>query len=124
VIELKFGLDFEQYNNCLRKMSRLSASANELVSGSAARLRSHPPSVIYFGNNLHPSKQIAAFDLDGTLVRWKPGMKFSLSPDSWLWWNQRVPEKLRVRRSLWLTYTAHFATLEFLKILRLSRTTL
>lgn len=41
--------------------------------------------------------KVAAFDLDGTLILWKPGMRFSLEPDSWVWFNASVPAKLRVR---------------------------
>ncbi len=39
--------------------------------------------------------QVAAFDLDGTLIRTKSGKKFPLSTADWTWWHPCVPEKLR-----------------------------
>lgn len=38
--------------------------------------------------------KIAAFDLDGTLIKTKSGGKFARGPDDWQWWNDNVVEKL------------------------------
>jgi hypothetical protein len=71
---------------------------NGLCGQKSPRWLSHAPSIIYYDSDLRPSKRIAAFDLDGTLVQWKVGKMFSLSPDSWHWLRSNVPDKLRVRR--------------------------
>lgn len=39
--------------------------------------------------------KVAAFDLDGTLVKVASQRKFSDEPIDWMWWNPRVPEVLR-----------------------------
>lgn len=39
--------------------------------------------------------QVAAFDLDDTLVKTKSGTKFARNADDWKWWNENVPVKLR-----------------------------
>lgn len=39
--------------------------------------------------------QVAAFDLDDTLVKTKSGTKFARNADDWTWWHKDVPEKLQ-----------------------------
>lgn len=38
--------------------------------------------------------KIAAFDLDGTLIKTKSGGKFARGPDDWQWWNENIVDKL------------------------------
>ncbi|KAJ5973898.1 hypothetical protein N7481_011108 [Penicillium waksmanii] len=44
-----------------------------------------------------PSKdrKVAAFDLDGTLIKTKSGNKFAKGPEDWKWWDTGVPRKVR-----------------------------
>ena len=75
--------------------------------------RISPPSILYTHcHELPASEKVAAFDLDGTLINWKRGMRFSLEPDSWVWFNPSVPAKLRVRSirpAFWLCRLAAIA---------------
>jgi hypothetical protein len=65
------------------------------------RWKALKPSMLYLGEELKPCEKIAAFDMDGTLVEWKPGAPpFSLDPNTWEWWNKTVPSKLKVRNNL------------------------
>jgi hypothetical protein len=55
------------------------------------------PSLIYIGDDMEYNSKIAAFDLDGTLVEWKEdAAPFSVAPDSWVWFNESVPKRLKV----------------------------
>ncbi|KAI3406759.2 pnk1 [Candida oxycetoniae] len=45
-------------------------------------------------NSSDSKVNIAAFDLDDTLINTKSGMKFSRGPNDWKWWRQSVPETL------------------------------
>ena len=63
----------------------------------SGKLLPHKPSILYRVGKRKGIDKIAAFDLDGTLVQWKPGRTFSLHPDSWLWFNSTVPTKLKAR---------------------------
>lgn len=65
-----------------------------------AAWQQHPPSMLALHDTPQPSGRIAAFDLDGTLVRWKARKKFSLTADGWLWWSDAVPYKLQVRGAM------------------------
>lgn len=56
------------------------------------------PSLLLFGDDKPGCDKVAAFDLDGTLIEWKPGQSFSLEPGSWIWFNDQVPGKLKVCR--------------------------
>lgn len=40
-------------------------------------------------------RKIAAFDLDGTLIKTKSGKQFSDDPLDWRWWHPRVPGEVR-----------------------------
>ncbi|POW20108.1 hypothetical protein PSHT_03945 [Puccinia striiformis] len=42
-----------------------------------------------------PSSKIAAFDIDGTLIRVKSGKKFPTNADDWKLWASNVPKKLQ-----------------------------
>jgi len=41
------------------------------------------------------SRKIAAFDLDGTLIKTKSGYKIPKNGDDWMWWHDKVPKKLK-----------------------------
>lgn len=66
-------------------------------STAISTLSVHAPSILYRNTGEPSSSKLAAFDLDGTLVEWKAGRRFSLAADSWVWFNAQVPAKLRVR---------------------------
>lgn len=67
--------------------------------------KSRLPSILYrsddyghqSGDDDLASRKVAAFDLDGTLIRWKEGRGFDLRADSWLWYRSSVPAVLQVR---------------------------
>lgn len=40
-------------------------------------------------------RKIAAFDLDGTLIKTKSGKRFSDDPADWQWWHPKIPTDLR-----------------------------
>ncbi|KAG0144502.1 hypothetical protein CROQUDRAFT_659941 [Cronartium quercuum f. sp. fusiforme G11] len=42
-----------------------------------------------------PSSKIAAFDVDGTLIRVKSGKKFPNGQNDWLLWSSSIPKKLK-----------------------------
>jgi len=42
-----------------------------------------------------PSAKIAAFDIDGTLIKVKSGKKFPTNADDWKLWGSNVPKKLQ-----------------------------
>ena len=61
------------------------------------RWKQEKPSLLYLGDDLDSSKKIAAFDFDNTLVEWLEGVPaFSPAPDSWEFWSDEVPKKLKV----------------------------
>lgn len=62
------------------------------------------PSLLCLGRGLPAAAKVAALDLDGTLIEWKAGVPFSLAPDSWEWFNPRVPRKLKARRAVPLPF--------------------
>jgi hypothetical protein len=76
--------------------AELQADASQAEKSPLPQLRWRisTPSILYCGHDLPTSERVAAFDLDGTLVDWRPGMRFSLEPDSWVWFNARVPTTL------------------------------
>ncbi|XP_018325065.1 uncharacterized protein F21D5.5 [Agrilus planipennis] len=51
--------------------------------------------LIFTSTNFKPSPKIAAFDLDGTIIRVKSGAQFPKNKDDWDLWNVIVPKKLR-----------------------------
>lgn len=42
-----------------------------------------------------PSRKVAAFDLDDTLITAAPGSKWAKSATGWKWWDASVPAKLK-----------------------------
>lgn len=46
-------------------------------------------------NDSKPSAKIAAFDLDGTLVKTKSGAEFALNGGDWMFAHRSVPAKLK-----------------------------
>ena len=59
--------------------------------------KSIKPSMLCLGEDLAPSKKVAALDLDQTLIEAKVGSApFSTEPDSWEWWSSGVKDKLKV----------------------------
>ncbi|GAX75879.1 hypothetical protein CEUSTIGMA_g3322.t1 [Chlamydomonas eustigma] len=54
-----------------------------------------PPSLICKDFDSKPSKKIAAFDVDGTLIHTKSGSPFAKGPDDWKFFNKKVPSVLQ-----------------------------
>jgi len=55
----------------------------------------HKDSLIYNEPIGKPTKLIACFDLDDTLISVKSGAKFAANSSDWKWWHDKVPEKLK-----------------------------
>lgn len=51
----------------------------------------------FYGIHLNPipSAKVAAFDLDGTLIKTSSGNRFPRDKDDWMWWHSSVKKKLR-----------------------------
>ena len=49
------------------------------------------------GVHLDPvlSHKVAAFDLDGCLIKTKSGNQFPRDKEDWVWWRTCVPKKLK-----------------------------
>lgn len=58
-------------------------------------LRFRSSKINEFSNDGKRQVQVAAFDLDDTLIRNKSGFKFARSPDDWKWFNEHVPRKVK-----------------------------
>ena len=41
-----------------------------------------------------PSNKVAAWDLDGTLIKTRSGSKFARDKDDWMWWRASVKKKI------------------------------
>lgn len=44
--------------------------------------------------NPSPAQRVAAFDLDGTLIRTKNSSAFPRGAHDWKWWKEVIPETL------------------------------
>lgn len=53
-------------------------------------------SLIYASSSgIEPSSKILALDLDGTIVKTKSGATFPQDTSDWVFWDEKVPEKLQ-----------------------------
>lgn len=75
---------------------RAAKSKKEDAKAEAAKWTWDKESTLYYGNcgNIDSAK-VASFDMDDTLIRVKSGAKFPKNADDWLFWDDKVPEKLR-----------------------------
>ncbi|XP_002740993.1 uncharacterized protein F21D5.5-like [Saccoglossus kowalevskii] len=53
------------------------------------------PLIQLTGSGIPGRKNIAAFDIDGTVIKTRSGAKFAKGPKDWQWWEDKVPSKLR-----------------------------
>ncbi|CAD5115702.1 DgyrCDS4649 [Dimorphilus gyrociliatus] len=54
-----------------------------------------PPVMALLSDTLEGREKIAAFDIDGTIIKTKSGRKFATGPADWLFWDKSVPKKLK-----------------------------
>lgn len=74
-------------------MSKLECDLEWKMEG---QLKPGVPELIYLdGKDATHSSKVAGFDIDWTIIKTKSGRKFPTGKSDWLFWHDRVPEKLK-----------------------------
>ncbi|CAH1990444.1 unnamed protein product [Acanthoscelides obtectus] len=81
-------LDFPIFNN---KKDEIGGSAKSGKWESVDKKEL----LIFTPDDIKPSKKIAAFDIDGTIIRTKSGDKFAKDLDDWVFFLSDIPQRLK-----------------------------
>lgn len=77
------------------KQRRISSPKGGTISDDKKRWTAHYHDSTYVFGNRAPAAKIAAFDLDGTIIKPASGRTFPKDKNDWTWWDPVVPQKLR-----------------------------